>query len=110
MDAKNEKSPDEMSALEARLSRWHQAHPDATFTDMENAVDVELTRLRRELLGGLAVERETSEPQSCPACGWQMVRNGRKQRQVRTKDNEVLTVVRVQWRCLECGMTLFPPG
>ena len=96
--------------MDARLQRWHEANPDATLTDMEQAVDAELRRLRQELVGGLAAEGADSNRPSCPECGQEMVRNGQKRRQVRTKDNEVLQVERMQWRCLGCGMTLFPPG
>jgi YgiT-type zinc finger domain-containing protein len=98
------------SALEERLRQWHQENPAATFTDIEQAVDAELTRLRQAMVSKLAAEAAEETVPQCPECGQEMVRNGRKKRKVRTRDNEQIELEREQWRCLNCGMTLFPPG
>jgi hypothetical protein len=39
-----------------------------------------------------------------------MVKNGRRKRQLHSKEGQTIQLERQQWRCLSCGTTLFPPG
>lgn len=48
--------PDRWSDLDAELHRWRQAHPDATFAELEVAVDAHLDALRATVLSELATE------------------------------------------------------
>lgn len=98
--------------LAAKLKAWRQANPRATLTEIEEAVEAELAKIRKELVTALAEAGEESEGAAphCPQCGEAMVRNGRRKRRLQSKEGQTLQLERQQWRCLGCGTTLFPPG
>lgn len=111
----NEKqlSPQDMdNEIKHKMSQWRQANPKATLTEIEEAVDEELGKLRGHLVAMMAQTREdpAGEAPTCAACGQEMVRNGRKKRKLKAKEGRTLELERQQWRCLGCGATLFPPG
>ena len=108
-DPNQEKSYDEVAA---KLHAWREAHPQATLTEIENAVDKELAELRRHIVEGMAQagESQGQTDQACPQCGSQMVKNGKKKRRLKTKEGQEIALERQQLRCLNCGRTLFPPG
>jgi hypothetical protein len=99
---------------EAKIRGWQAAKGAASLTEIEEAVDKELGRLRQQLIGELAegVEgvEEAAGEHLCPVCQTGMQGNGKKKRQLRTKDDGVIELNREQRRCPSCGMTLFPPG
>jgi rubrerythrin len=103
------KVPDELAD---KLSHWRQANPKATLTEIEEAVEAELAKIRKELVTTLAQAGEKSDSESphCRQCRRVMVRNGRKKRHLKSKEGQTIQLERPQWRCLECGTTLFPPG
>lgn len=112
MDEK-QTSPEEMpDELAEKLKAWRQANPKATLTEIEEAVEAALARLRNEWVAELAEVGEESETEAppCPQCGQAMVRNGRRKRRLKSKEGQMLQLERQQWRCLGCGTTLFPPG
>ena len=98
------------SEVEATLKQWQKENPTPTLSEIEEAIDTELAQLRRLLLENVAQTSEQEEAYHCPKCSTQMVQNGKKSRQLRTKADEKIRLERIQMRCLECGMTLFPPG
>ena len=59
------------------VSSWREAHPRATFTEIENNVDEQLAQLRRKMVQDLVAEsklvniKELPQPERprCPACG-----------------------------------------
>src|SRR5438270_17515 len=56
-------SPDDaLTEIRRTLTNWHATHPDASFLEMEEAVETQLHRLRASLLaeqtGAAQVERE----------------------------------------------------
>lgn len=111
----NEKqiAPEEMrDEVAARLRAWRQANPRATLTEIEEAVEVELAKIRNEWVAELAQAGEGSEGEvpCCSQCGRAMVKNGRRKRRLKSKEGKTLELERQQWRCLECGTTFFPPG
>jgi transposase-like protein len=79
---------------------------------MEEAVEAELAQLRKQLVEEMVREKEVAsqEAPDCPQCGQEMVKNGRRQRELKGKEGQTLQLHRQQWRCLSCGATLFPPG
>lgn len=95
-----------------RIQQWNKDNPKATLTEIEEAVDAELSRLRRQIVEEITGGRSEvgEETLVCPNCETTMVKNGKKKRELRSKGGEKLTLKRQQMRCLECGMTLFPPG
>jgi uncharacterized protein with PIN domain len=98
--------------LSRKMSQWQQANPQATLTDIEEAVEAELAQLRKRLVEGMVREKEAAidEVPDCPQCGAKMVKNGRRKRKLKGKEGQELEFERQQWRCLECGTTLFPPS
>jgi transposase-like protein len=112
MDEKQPPSEEQVDEISQRMSRWQQANPDATLTDMEEAVEVELAQLRKRLVEAMVREKEVTsqEEPDCPHCGQRMVKNGRRQRILKGKEGETIALERQHWRCLSCGATLFPPG
>ncbi len=105
----NEDQPDE---LIQKMSQWQRANPDATLTDIEEAVEAELAQIRQRIVEEMVREKEAAshEEPDCPRCGERMVKNGRRSRKLKGKEGQTVTLDRQQWRCLSCGATLFPPG
>lgn len=112
---KTEQSPHRKEVsndLAEKMQAWSQAHPKATLTEIEIAVDNELAQLRRTIVESIAQTRESDEQVShlCPQCSRPMVKNGKKKRKLKAKEGQTIELERQQLRCLKCGMTLFPPG
>ena len=112
MDEKALPQPGIPNELAGKMSQWRQANPKATLTEIEEAVEAELAELRRQLVQAMVHEEAdgTSDVPDCPQCGQAMVKNGRRKRKLQTKEGQTIQLERQQWRCLECGTTLFPPG
>lgn len=112
MDNEQERNKGQADEIEERLKRWQQTNGEATLTEIEEAVEAELAIVRKRLVERMVEEREAAsqERPECPECGARMVRNGRRRRQLRGKEGQVIELDRQQWRCLTCGATLFPPG
>ena len=98
----------------AALAEWRQAHPKATWAEIEAAVDAQLGPLRAQLLGETALASDatdlTQERPRCPDCGARVVRAGRRQRTLRSEGEVPITLDRTYARCPQCGTGLFPPG
>jgi len=105
----SEEQPDELTR---KMSQWQKANLHATLTDIEEAVETELAKLRKQLVEEMVREKEAASQElpDCPQCGRQMVKNGRRQRELKGKEGQTIQLDRQQWRCLSCGATLFPPG
>ncbi len=112
MKEKRESNLEKYEEMERQIKQWRQKNPKATLTEIENAIDKELAKIRQSALEELVKERgaEETEAYSCPNCQTEMVGNGFKERTLRTKEGQTITLKRQQLRCLQCGMTLFPPG
>ncbi len=104
-----EQQPDDLAR---KMSQWQQANPDATLTEIEEAVELELAQLRKRLVERMVREKEarSQEAPNCPQCGEKMVKNGRRGRKLKGKEGQEIELDRQQWRCLSCGATFFPPG
>ena len=112
MDEKHRHQPEMLAELAVKMRQWRQANPKATLTEIEQAVEVELAQLRRQLVQEMVREEAGGKPEvpDCPQCGRAMVKNGRRKRKLQTKEGQTIQLDRQQWRCLNCGATLFPPG
>jgi hypothetical protein len=112
MNEKRDPNLEKYEEMERQIKQWRQENPKATLTEIENAIDRELAKIRQAALEEVVQEKkpEEREAYACPNCQTEMVGNGYKKRTLRTKDGQTITLNRQQLRCLQCGMTLFPPG
>ena len=79
--------------IETELREWRAAHPEATLTEIETALDARLQAARAELLAKVAVDApETAE--RCPDCGGPMQRRGNHTRTLRTTGDQPLPLSR----------------
>lgn len=96
------------------LAAWRQAHPTATWAEIEAAIDGELSQLRARMLGETAMSSEATDldgaPRRCPDCGERLVAAGTRHRQLRTEQDRAIALERTYARCPACGSGLFPPG
>jgi transposase-like protein len=110
---KNRKPQKEQAdELTRKMSQWQAANPNATLTDIEEAVEAELAKLRKQLVEEMVREKEAAQQQvpDCPQCGKPMAKNGQRKRKLLGKEGQTVAMNRQQWRCTHCGATLFPPG
>jgi len=112
MDNKDANPPEAANEIRHKLSQWQQANLQATLTEIEEAVEVELAQLRKQLVEEMIQDaaRGTTAVPNCPQCGQKMVKNGQRKRKLKGKEGQMVEIDRQQWRCLSCGTTLFPPG
>ena len=98
----------------AALDAWRQAHPTATWVEIEAAVDAQLGPLRAHVLGDTAMASEAAdlggEQRVCPDCGERLQAAGARQRRLRGEQDEPIALERSYARCPACGTGLFPPG
>lgn len=112
MDEKQTPNEEQSDELARKMNQWQEANPNATLTEMEEAVESELAKVRKRLVEEMVRKKEaaTQEMPDCPQCGERMAKNGRRKRKMKGKEGQTIELDRQQWRCLSCGATLFPPG
>lgn len=94
---------------------WRGAHPTASLTEIEDALDERWARARARVVEDAAVAsaaaqaRAWAERPRCPACGAAMRADGQGARRLTTTGDQVLTLRRARARCPACGAGLFPP-
>ena len=97
----------------AALDAWRQAHPKATWAEIEAAVEAQLGPLRAALLRDTALASEAADLSgvrpSCPDCGARLRAAGAHRRHLRGEQDEGLALTRHYARCPACGAGLFPP-
>src|SRR5688572_8482065 len=83
----------EMEVALGALRAWREAHPTATFAQIEDAVDAELDGARARVLAELALASRAADlsgqaPEGrarCPGCGARLAPQGKKERTVLTR-------------------------
>jgi YgiT-type zinc finger domain-containing protein len=101
------------------IKDWRTQHPRATFTEIEEELDRDLSRLRTRLLedvalasaaaGGTAGTATASETR-CPTCSSALVARGQATRTVTVTHDQTVTLRRQYAVCAACGAGVFPPG
>jgi hypothetical protein len=99
------------------VTAWRNAHPTATLTEIETALDGELNRVRAHVLQDVAsasaatqwVHTDGTEQPRCPQCGRPLQARGKHTRQLRTQGNESITLERTYGVCPVCTTGFFPP-
>ena len=97
-----------VTAVEVDLRAWRRAHPAATLTEIEQALDARLDAARAGLLAEVAADVPAAE-ERCPACGGRLVRRGERTRTLRTRGDAPLELTRAYLSCPACGAGLSPP-
>ncbi len=101
--------------LRARLRQWRREHPQASFDEIEEAVQHEIVRLQAQLVaemiqaGAPEAEAEAEAGPVCAACGARMQRAGRRTRTVLSRLGQPIRLERAYYVCPACGAGLFPP-
>jgi DNA repair exonuclease SbcCD ATPase subunit len=94
------------------MAAWQRAHPQASFTELEAAVEERLAKLRAHMLAEAAVRRAGTVPAdaACPMCEQPLTGRGRRQRVLTIAGNQAVRLEREYGLCPTCGVGLFPPG
>lgn len=99
------------------LAEWRQQHPQATFREIEAALDERLVRLRAQLLQETALAAPATDwashqpdPPTCPHCQLPLTARGQHPRHVVTQGGRDVALTRTYGTCPRCGSGLFPPG
>jgi hypothetical protein len=97
----------------ATLAAWRQAHPTATWTEIEAAIDAQLGPLRAEMLRDTAMASDATDlggrRPACAQCGERLQAAGTRRRRLRSEHDQPIDVERTYARCPACGAGLFPP-
>ena len=98
----------------ASVEAWRQAHPQATWAEIECAIDAQLGPLRAAMLGDTAMASDATDLRGdrpvCPECGERLQAAGARRRRLRGEQEAPIAVDRTYARCPACGAGLFPPG
>ena len=100
------------------LREWRVAHPRATLSEIEAALDARLATVRARMLQDVALvsaatdvlQAPAATRPTCPACGHTLAGRGQETRTLTTQGDQSLTLTRSRAVCPACGMGLFPPG
>lgn len=100
------------------MREWRLAHPKATLSEIEAALDERLAKVRARMLedtaqvskaANIAAARGQEAPR-CPECGDKLKDQGQEARQITTVGNQTITLRRSYGLCPRCGARLSPPG
>ena len=100
---------DPVSRAQDALTAWHATHPDATFAEIEQAVEGQLDQIRTQLVGERTGPRVGEAQPLCPHCGGTMRSQTRRSREVVLRGDQVLKLDRAYLVCPSCGEGFFPP-
>ena len=99
------------------MKGWREAHPRATWIEIEAAVDERLALLRGHMLEDAAVASPAADSRGVRAddrpryrdCGAALVAVGQERRRLTASHDRPITLERTAGRCPACGTALFPP-
>jgi RNase P subunit RPR2 len=102
----------------AGMRTWRQAHPKATLTAIETALDERWARARAQILQDVALSSAAAQVSGqagaeravCPQCATPLEARGTAQRTLTTTYEQPLHLTRTYAVCPACGAGHFPPG
>jgi RNA polymerase-binding transcription factor DksA len=100
------------------MKEWRLQHPKARLSEIEQALDERLGRVRARLLQDLALASAAADIKAaqeqerpvCPKCGRVLEARGQHERLLTTHHNQTLELERSYGVCPTCGAGFFPPG
>ena len=99
------------------IKAWRQAHPKATFVEIEEQVHTHLMELEAHILQEAAsasehrawgLSSDTPAP-VCPSCATPLQARGQRERTLQGNGGRSVTLKRTYGICPKCGTGLFPP-
>lgn len=99
------------------IKEWRQAHPKATFVEIEAVVHERMMALEAQILQEAAsasssrewgAETGQSAP-TCPTCGVALQARGQRKRKLQGNGGQEVTLERTYGTCPKCGQGFFPP-
>ena len=105
-------------AVWSGLADWRAAHPKATLSEIEAALNERLDRLRARLLADLALASAAADVRAgsgeerprCERCGVVLHARGPSDRTLLTQGGAAVPLRRTYLACPACGDGSFPPG
>lgn len=98
-----------VATVRAALARWRLAQPQASFRELEDAVEAQLHRVRAALLAEFGAA-EPPRPPACPTCGGPLRAKGPHTRRVVLPGAAAVSLTRAYYHCPACHGGVFPPG
>jgi ribosomal protein S27AE len=100
------------------MADWRAAHPQATFSEIEAALDERLNQVRARVLADLALAsaaadltaESAAERPRCERCGAVLHARGTSDRTLLTQGGAEVRLRRSYATCPRCGDGAFPPG
>ncbi len=98
------------------IREWRQAHPKATFVEIEDEVHRRMMQLEAQVLQDAAQASSTQawgrtkeqDPPRCPTCAVALQARGKHQRILQGNAGTSLTLTRTYGSCPTCGQSFFP--
>ncbi|MDP8924938.1 MAG: hypothetical protein M3O34_18980 [Chloroflexota bacterium] len=105
-----------MESVWTGMADWRAAHPKATFSEIEAALDERLDQVRARVLADLAlasaaaeVTGESAEERPrCERCGGVLHARGSSERRLLTRGGAAVRLERTYATCPRCGDGTFP--
>lgn len=98
------------------MKGWREQHPQATLSEMEEALDERMSQLRVRLLTDMAMASAACElgregvRAVCPGCGTALEGRGKQERLLTSQHNQVVRLERMYGVCPQCEAGFFPSG
>ncbi len=116
MSERQDKWRDLQDKINAAIEEWRRENPEATLTEIEEAVDSRMADVRTKMVEDLAQGGRTAnlkrlakeERPECPQCGQRVAANGKGRRKLKTYRGQVIELERDQAYCTSCEVTFFP--
>src|SRR4051812_17728550 len=108
----------EAESVWSGMADWRAAHPKATLSEIEEALDERLNRLRARMLADLALASAAADVRGssqeerprCERCGTMLHARGPSERTLLTQGGAEVRLDRSYAACPRCGGGSFPPG
>ena len=99
------------------IKEWRQAHPKATFVEIEDQVHKRIMQLEAQVLQDTAQASENREwghtkqgpVPLCPKCATPLQARGKRERKLQGNGGTSVKLSRTYGVCSKCGHGLFPP-